>query len=64
MNNFKILNQVGVRQNILMVGFIRPRKINVFVLVRKKRRKMTRMSANTISSEKCMHFTCFPRLII
>ncbi len=30
----------------------------------KKIRKMTRASENAIPSEKCMHFTCFPRLSI
>ncbi len=39
-------------------------KINVLVLIRRKKRKMMRVSENTISSEKCMHFKCFPRLSI
>ncbi len=38
-------------------------KINILVHIRKKL-KMMRVSENTISSEKCMYFTCFPRLSI
>ncbi len=38
-------------------------KINVLVLI-SKNWKMTKTSENTISLEKCMHFTCFPKLSI
>ncbi len=39
-------------------------KINALALIRIFFWKMTRASENTISSKKCMHFTCFPILSV
>ncbi len=67
-NNHILYMNVHVNENVVnhirkRHGPIRPRNINLGSR-QKKNEKMTRASENTISSEKFMHFTCFPRLSI